>query len=122
MSDRGVGRAGPSRAGLALLVAGSLVLTAAALLAGRGDVELGVGYRSEDGEAACPPAVAEGARCTDLAVVNTSDAPQGAVCELSGSVRHAWLTGGGTEFRSARLRPWYSASFTLVVGARPSRW
>jgi hypothetical protein len=98
-----------------LLVVGSLLLVAATFLAGRGDVELGVGYRSEEGEAACPDAAADGAICTRLAVVNTWDAPQGALCELVGSYRHSWLTGGGPQLRIDTLRPWYSAQFTLVV-------
>ena len=115
MSDRPSDHRGPSPAGLALLVIGSLVLAAATLLGGRGDVELGVGYGSQEGEVTCPPAAADGAECTAMTVVNTWDVPHGALCGLVGSYRHSWLTGGGTELRIDRLRPWYSAPFFLVV-------
>jgi hypothetical protein len=106
------GRPGTS---VVLVAMGSLPLMWAAFLGGRGDLELGVGYRSAEGGISCPADAAPGAECTALAVVNTSDEPHGAVCMLGGSIENSWLTGGGVELQLERMRPWYSAPFTLVV-------
>ncbi len=99
----------------ASVVAGSFLITLALLLAGRGDQELSVSYRTEWNEAPCPTTVADSALFTALAVVNSSPEPHGARCTLVGRYHHAWLTGGGTELLIDRIQPWYSAPFVLVV-------
>jgi hypothetical protein len=99
-----------------LLVAiGGSILLLAATLGGRGPLELAVAYRTEFGEAPCPPSAAAGAQCTSVRVVNASSEPHEALCRLVGGYRHAWLSGGDDEIRLAEIRPWQSAPFIVVV-------